>query len=466
MISIIGAPGTFETTGETREVGPASYAPVARKRMYRNLDDFVISGVCSGIGAYLDIDSVWIRLLFILFFCFFGIGLLVYIALWISLPVARTDIQKREMCGDRYYSQNHENKSSDSSLSFAGTGSAPAGVTTSNVGNAFNEIFRAIGKVFFVILRVFLIIVGGCFVLSGFFTLVSIIMVFFFRYPDYFSAHSFGVNLFYLPDLLNYMVNPSAAPWILILSFIILLIPLLALIYWGVKMIFWFRARDGVVSLVALVIWIGSIAALSMLAINEGISYSETGKSITSDVVSQSPADLYIVSGHKVSDLSFDKEISFSDNNYNIYFTNANRNLYIGTSLVINRSDEGNLKVDIRKRSEGRSRVDATKKAESLIYNYKVSGDTIYLDEYFTIPAGTRYSLDNVGVNLFIPKGTRVHFDNTTENMFRYHHHEYDEWDNSSESDSSYKKQSDSDYSWVMTENGLRRRPEQPEKIK
>jgi hypothetical protein len=214
------------------------------------------------------------------------------------------------------------------------------------------------------------------------------------------------------------------------------------------------------------VIWIGSIAALSMLAINEGISYSETGKSITSDVVSQSPADLYIVSGHKVSDLNFDKEISFSDNNYNIYFTNANRNLYIGTSLVINRSDEGNLKVDIRKRSEGRSRVDATKKAESLIYNYKVSGDTIYLDEYFTIPAGTRYSLDNVGVNLFIPKGTRVHFDNTTENMFRYHHHEYDEWDNSSESDSSYKKQSDSNYSWVMTENGLRRRTVQPEKIK
>jgi hypothetical protein len=120
------------------------------------------------------------------------------------------------------------------------------------VGNAFNEVFRALGKVLFIILRIFLIVVGISFVIAGFIALVSFIMVFFFKYPGYFSTHSFGVNLFYLPDFLNYIVNPAVAPWILILSFIVILMPLLALIYWGVKMIFWFRAKDGIFSLVGL----------------------------------------------------------------------------------------------------------------------------------------------------------------------------------------------------------------------
>ena len=297
--------------------------------------------------------------------------------------------------------------------------------------------------------------------------LVSLVMVFFFRYPDYFSTHSLGFNLFYLPDFLNYIVNPSVAPWILVLTFIVILMPLLALIYWGVKMILWFRAKDGVVSLVALVIWVGSIAALSVIGFNEGISYSETANSVLTDVIPRADQDVYVFSGHKVSELKYDKEISFDENeDYNIYFTNDNKSLYIGSKLIINNSDDRDIRINIRKNSMGRSRMDALKKAEGLIYNYKISGDTIYLDEYFTIPTGTKYSMDNVGVNLSIPKGTRVHFDKTTENMFLTHHDDDGEWEHSSESDHKYVKSSDGDYSWVMTEDGLRRRNIESEKAK
>jgi len=40
---------------------------------------------------------------------------------------------------------------------------------------------------------------------------------------------------------------------------------MLALIYWGVKMIFWFKARDGVVNLAGLVVWVITIAALAII---------------------------------------------------------------------------------------------------------------------------------------------------------------------------------------------------------
>lgn len=452
MISIIGSPETFETSGETRETGHPVYTANQRKRMYRNPDDTIIGGVCSGIGEYIDIDPVWIRLLFILFTFFFGIGFLVYVALWISLPAARSDSQKREMYGERYYSRN--GKGSGGSDSAPGTGSVHS--ASSNVGNAFNEVFRAIGKVCFVIARVFLILIGICLVICGFLSLISVIMVFFFKYPDYFSTHSFGVNLFYLSDFLNYLVNPAITPWILFLGFIVLLMPLLAMIYWGVKMIFWFRARDGIVSLIALVIWIGSIAALSLILFNEGISYSETAKSVTSEVVLLSHQDLYILSGHKVSELSYDKELTFDDD-YNIYFTNNNRNLSVSTRLNINESENNSSDLNIKKRSMGKNRMDAERKAEGLLYNYKISGDTIFLDEYFTIPSGTKYSFDNVSVNLFVPQGTKIHFDKTTENMFRYHHFNDSDRDRFSDSDNKYEKSPADDFQWVMTEDGLRR---------
>jgi len=319
--------------------------------------------------------------------------------------------------------------------------------------------------VLFIILRIILIIVGISFVIGGFVALVSFVMVFFFQYPGYFSTHSFGVNLFYLPDFLNYVVNPAIAPWILVLTFIVILMPLLALIYWGVKMIFWFKARDGIVSLIALIIWVISVAALSLLLFNEGISYAETSKSITEEIIEKAPSDLYILAGNKIADLNYDKEISFDEEDYNVFFIDENKGLFISSGLNINNSDDNSLRVNLRKRSAGRSRSDATRKAEGLLYNYRIAGDTIFVDEYFTIPAGSKWSFDDIRVNLYIPEGTEVHFDKTTENMFRRHYYDHNEWDwNSDSNDREYIRSGSGDYSWIMTENGLRRRSEYAEK--
>jgi phage shock protein C len=100
MIAIIGRPEDFETPdGYSGE--PVYSQP--RKRMYRNPDDMIISGVCGGIGAYLNIDPVLFRILFVIFTTF-GVGAFVYIILWIALPTANTDARKKEMYGNSYNS--------------------------------------------------------------------------------------------------------------------------------------------------------------------------------------------------------------------------------------------------------------------------------------------------------------------------------------------------------------------------
>lgn len=69
-------------------------------RLYRSTTDKVIGGVCGGLGDYLNIDPVIIRILFVLLFIFGGSGLLVYIIMWIVLPEQKyifgTDLSKDE----------------------------------------------------------------------------------------------------------------------------------------------------------------------------------------------------------------------------------------------------------------------------------------------------------------------------------------------------------------------------------
>jgi phage shock protein C len=68
--------------------------------MYRDTDNRVIGGVCSGMGAYWNIDPVIVRILFIALTLAGGLGILVYLILYIVIPEAKTTAQKIEMKGN------------------------------------------------------------------------------------------------------------------------------------------------------------------------------------------------------------------------------------------------------------------------------------------------------------------------------------------------------------------------------
>jgi phage shock protein PspC (stress-responsive transcriptional regulator) len=70
------------------------------KKMYRDKDNRVIGGVASGLAAFWGIDSTVIRVLFIGMTIFGGLGLFVYIIMWIALPEAKTITEKIQMSGE------------------------------------------------------------------------------------------------------------------------------------------------------------------------------------------------------------------------------------------------------------------------------------------------------------------------------------------------------------------------------
>jgi phage shock protein PspC (stress-responsive transcriptional regulator) len=63
---------------------PGGAAAVNRLRL--STSDRKIAGVCGGLGEFLDIDPVFFRAAFIVLAFVGGLGILLYIALWLVMP--------------------------------------------------------------------------------------------------------------------------------------------------------------------------------------------------------------------------------------------------------------------------------------------------------------------------------------------------------------------------------------------
>lgn len=115
VIEVIGRPEQFDdenatdsvenqsatsTTSTTQESTTGKKKPFRARKLYRNSNDRMVSGVASGLAAYFDLDPAIVRILFVvLTLISFGWGILIYLILLIAMPEAKTKAQFLEMQG-------------------------------------------------------------------------------------------------------------------------------------------------------------------------------------------------------------------------------------------------------------------------------------------------------------------------------------------------------------------------------
>jgi len=97
-ISVMGTPE--DISDNDHKSAKEKFSSPGYHRMYRDPDNRVIGGVCSGMGAYWNIDPVIMRIIFVALVLAGGIGVLVYLILYIVIPEAKTTAQKIEMKGN------------------------------------------------------------------------------------------------------------------------------------------------------------------------------------------------------------------------------------------------------------------------------------------------------------------------------------------------------------------------------
>ena len=147
----IGDPETMaqeDATPEHEEPQEQQKPQPVKKKIYRNIDERVFGGVCSGLGSYFGIDKVFIRIIFLIIFFitfistvdhgegpWFMVTILAYICLWIAMPAARTVEQKCEMKGKPMKLEGWKDFDIKTELNDAAT--SPAGQTFKRIGGVF-----------------------------------------------------------------------------------------------------------------------------------------------------------------------------------------------------------------------------------------------------------------------------------------------------------------------------------------
>lgn len=127
-----------------------------KKKIYRNIDERVFGGVCSGLGTYWGLDKVLVRIIFLIIFFitfistvedgdgpWFLFTILAYIALWIAMPAARTVEQKCEMKGKPMKLEGWKDFDLKTELNDAAA--SPAGQTFKRVGGGFLGMLLLLG---------------------------------------------------------------------------------------------------------------------------------------------------------------------------------------------------------------------------------------------------------------------------------------------------------------------------------
>jgi phage shock protein PspC (stress-responsive transcriptional regulator) len=154
VIEVMGQPEDYMSEEEPEE---KTADQQSNKRLYRDPDSTVLGGVCSGVGHYLNIDAVWIRLIF-LAMVWSGVSILFYFILWAIIPKAETTAQKLEMKGkaatfsniEDYVRKGYENVKDDfKNVDFKGAGEkAKQGASGffAFLGELISKLFSALGK--------------------------------------------------------------------------------------------------------------------------------------------------------------------------------------------------------------------------------------------------------------------------------------------------------------------------------
>ena len=102
VITRVGKPADFADNEEKEEEKqtPENESAKGKKRLYRNMDDKMLGGVCSGLAAYLEWDVVAVRVISIVsIFVLFPFCVLAYLIAWAIVPPAYTAEQKLQMHG-------------------------------------------------------------------------------------------------------------------------------------------------------------------------------------------------------------------------------------------------------------------------------------------------------------------------------------------------------------------------------
>ena len=416
VIAIMGQPEDYMVDEEIFEDEPAAAKTTKSpgKQLFRDTEHSYVGGVSSGLGHYLGIDFIWVRLLWILLTIFSsGAFILIYIALWIFVPEAKSTADKLAMRGEEVTISNIEKKIREGFDNVTGKvkdvdyqkygNQAKSGATSA--ATAIGDVIAFILKVFVKLIGIVLIILAGSVLISLFVGL--------------FTVGTFGIIDAPWSSYVEMAV--SGAPlWLLwLLSFLIVGIPFFFLFVLGLKILVGKLKSIGTpAKLVLLGLWILALVGAAIIGIQQATHRAFDGEQVVTETLPISANDTLYLAMQGNSNYSSsiyrssEFKIKYDENDEKVLYSSDVR-------LIVKATKDSLAKLEVIKSAEGKDYKEAKDRAENITYNTSFSGGELLLDGFFTSPAQYKFRDQEVKVTLYLPEGTTLFADNNTGSFHR-----------------------------------------------
>lgn len=406
------------------------------KRLFRDIDNATIAGVCAGIANFFNIDVVIVRAIFIIVFLFGGFGLPLYIILWVIVPKANSTIDKLRMRGKaitvesvRDEVETAAERLKNESKSFA---------NRIRKDDSYNQRFSSVG-------RFITVAFGAGLLMMGLFFLVmfSIFGVSEMQYipvqsdSGFLSFSQFGELVLNNEEDLNWAWIGGLLAGFSVILFILLL---------GVKIIFRIRNKWSKMSLGFLFTtgFIGTVICI-IIGIRTGREMTIEGE-MEREIGAVYANELTLIAHGSTYKKQDDFQVK-SDGRYGMLGLQGNSIQEGGIEFEYRLSKDSLFHVYQNLSAHSHSHKLALEKAKNIRHAVSLDSTILNVNSYYTFPKADKLRDQKVYIVIEIPKdGTvkinnqiiRLGVENSDENIDEFYREEgylendgeYDHWDN------------------------------------
>lgn len=429
VIDTMGRPEQFASEEEVNKTTYASNIQEGRKyrKLYRDTDDKILGGVCSGLAHRMGIDPLWMRLIFVGAFFLWGTSLFIYIILAIILPKAESTAQKLEMRGEEV---------TINSLQKAAT---VAGEKKSNFISRFFEVIgsivRSIFKVIFYLAAIFVSFIALIVLFAIFMAVMAMLGV-------------AGISIpVFISDL---FLTSSQIFWSIIAIVLVIGIPVIALLFAGIKALFGIKYKSRFLNVAAVILIIAGVIIAFALGINIAREFQAESRIKTEIPLLTPDTDTLFVG--LMQDAQYGENVITGRKRFGLYVGNKftvlsgeDENILPGHVILDIRKADGNKFELIQTNvARGLNEKKAYENAKSILYNMEQKDSLLSFSNYFPINEKMKYRGQQVKLLLKVPVGKSVHLTEGSEHLI------YDIENVTNTYDGEMVG-----HTWTMTEKGL-----------
>ncbi|MES2836911.1 MAG: PspC domain-containing protein [Bacteroidota bacterium] len=447
VIEILGAPEVFrEDDGSTttnnssdkKEQENEVHNENRVRRIFRNPDEKILGGVCSGIASYFNIDPLWIRLSLVASFFIFGFGFLLYLILWIIIPEAKTAAEKLEMKGEKVNLKNIEKTIKDEFDDLKKRYDNPD--SKDKVKNGIQSFFAALGNIIQYFFLALSKLIGAAFTVIGIILLIALISSFL-GINDSIHITSFGVESNYtISQFLDVIFVSSSHKLLAAVGlFLLIAVPLIMMIYGGIRIILKLKKKNKVVSIVSGLLWTTGLLICIYAAIILANNFKETAT--TKSVAYVNTYKQIVLKTTNLENAYYQTELD--DDDIKELRENA-RNLFQFAQLDIVKNDSNRVEIAIIKIARGENRKESFERAKNINYNYTQTDSILTFEPRFSLNKEDKWRVQNLKIKIKIPVGQQILLEKGMEQIL----HDVDNLQNTWDGDMPNRR-------WVMTERGL-----------